>query len=558
MIKPRTVLAILLVMHAGLLAWSAYRHSPTADEWGHLPAGLIHWREARFDAYRVNPHLVRMLGAAPLVVFYPELEAFAPLVSQPLDRPEFLAGLDFYLRYGDACFWYFTVARWACIPFSLLGVYLCYRWAMELYGPTAGLVAAALWSFSPSVLAYGQLMVPDVGAASLGLAANYVFWRWLRRPSDASSMLAGTVLATAILAKATWIVLLVLWPVVWLVVRLRTRKAGLSVFRLVAMLLIAVYWLNAAYLFQGTFSRLGDYEFASRVLSGKTDQDPQDSAGNRFRPTPLAAIPVPLPADFVLGIDRQKVDFELGMPSYLRGEWRRGGWWYYYLYAMAIKEPLGTWILFLWAGAIGVRSWMRGQSKPWDEAWLLLPAVVVLTFVSSQTGFNHHLRYVLPAFPYLYIFAARLFQQGSVPVRCAPIRWGLLVWAVASSLWVYPHSLSYFNEAVGGPMKGHLHLHNSNTDWGQDLIFARQWLERHPEIRVDGAAIGLTAPLRFRGEIIRSAPQQPTPGYYVVSVNAMCDYGDPYGYFRDLEPAAMITYAIRLYRIDEEPTDEPP
>ncbi|TVS20162.1 MAG: hypothetical protein EA424_05395 [Planctomycetaceae bacterium] len=68
----------------------------------------------------------------------------------------------------------------------------------------------------------------------------------------------------------------------------------------------------------------------------------------------------------------------------------------------------------------------------------------------------------------------------------------------------------------------------------------------------------MTAPLRVRGEIIRSAPQQPTSGYYVVSVNAMCDYGDPYGDFRDLEPAAIIAYAIRLYRIDEEPTDEPP
>jgi hypothetical protein len=42
-----------------------------------------------------------------------------------------------------------------------------------------------------------------------------------------------------------------------------------------------------------------------------------------------------------------------------------------------------------------------------DEAVLLSPGLL-LAPVSSQTGFNHHLRYVLPALPFLFVWAGRV------------------------------------------------------------------------------------------------------------------------------------------------------
>ena len=47
----------------------------------------------------------------------------------------------------------------------------------------------------------------------------------------------------------------------------------------------------------------------------------------------------------------------------------------------------------------------------------------------------------------------------------------LLLWSITSSLWIYPHSLSYFNETIGGPLNGPEHLLGSNVDWGQDLRY---------------------------------------------------------------------------------------
>ena len=67
--------------------------------------------------------------------------------------------------------------------------------------------------------------------------------------------------------------------------------------------------------------------------------------------------------NYLLGIDLQKREFENKMWSYLNGEWRLGGWWYYYIYALAIKEPLGTWVLMAMAVALTVVDvWRRRRS----------------------------------------------------------------------------------------------------------------------------------------------------------------------------------------------------
>jgi hypothetical protein len=55
----------------------------------------------------------------------------------------------------------------------------------------------------------------------------------------------------------------------------------------------------------------------------------------------------------------------------------------------------------------------------------------------------------------------------------------------------------------GGPLHGHRHLVSSNIDWGQDLLFLRNWAQRHPKARplriaynlhlVEPPALGLEA-----------------------------------------------------------------
>ena len=223
--------------------------------------------------------------------------------------------------------------------------------------------------------------------------------------------------------------------------------------QLAAVLLVGCYTLNMGYLFDGTFRPLGKYAFISRLFRGPEVSENQQTpaAENRFGGTWLGTIPLPLPADFVQGIDTQRYDFEDGLPSYLRGTWAEHGWWYYYLYALAIKEPLGNWCLV--ALAVVVTTFGSGYSASWrDEMIVLLPFFVILTFVSSQTGFSVHSRYVISAMPLLFVWiskVARVFERRSFTwkrLTMAAMTAFALIWSVVSSLAIFPHCLSYFNE----------------------------------------------------------------------------------------------------------------
>jgi len=56
-----------------------------------------------------------------------------------------------------------------------------------------------------------------------------------------------------------------------------------------------------------------------------------------------------------------------------------------------------------------------------------------------------------------------------------------LLSVVLSTLSVYPHQLAYFNELSGGIRGGNQHLLGSNLDWGQDLLFLKDYQQQHSE-----------------------------------------------------------------------------
>ena len=182
--------AALLVIHTGLLAWCGYRYSPTLDEVGHLPGGLVIWQYGRFDLYRVNPPLPRAVAAIP-VALLPHQTDWSKFSDAPGARPEWAIGSDFIRANGERAFWLFALARWACIPFSLVGAIVCWRWGRALFGETEGLIALALWCFCPNIIGNGSLVTPDVPAAALGLLAAFCYWRWLRQPTWRWALLAG-------------------------------------------------------------------------------------------------------------------------------------------------------------------------------------------------------------------------------------------------------------------------------------------------------------------------------------------------------------------------------
>src|SRR4051794_9405016 len=111
---------VIVLVHLALCVWGACRHSPTVDEPAYLCSGISHWEFGRFDLCRVSPPLVRLVAAWPVMLASPKLD-WHNYIDAPGVRGEHAVGHDFVIANGDRSFWLFTLGRFACIPFSLLG-----------------------------------------------------------------------------------------------------------------------------------------------------------------------------------------------------------------------------------------------------------------------------------------------------------------------------------------------------------------------------------------------------------------------------------------------------
>ncbi len=573
-LRPRwltAVVVIIVTVHIGILTWISSVNSPNIDELAHLPSGISHWEYGRFDLYRVNPPLVRMVAAVPVMLAGAERD-WSNWKDSPYSRSEFWVGKDFVKNNGFNTFWYFSLARFACIPFSVLGCIVSYRWASELYGWRSGLVALLMYAFCPNFIAWGASMTPDAASASTGVLAAWIFWKWLENSTWRRAALAGATLGLALLTKSTWIFFLILYPVLWTVILMFRPQPDkpqplASGRQLVTILLLGVYILNLGYGFEGSFTPLGKFAFISKSLSGK---DMPQNGANRFAGTIAGNLPVPLPANYVRGIDVQKCDFERGKWSYLRGEQKKGGWWYYYLYGLLVKTPIGFLGLIFYAFFQAIVSFRKVKNTSLlNELILLLPAVFILLLISSQTGFNRYVRYALPAMPFIYIFTSRIICRFKNGVLSASLVSGLLLLGIIEASLILPHSMSFFNIAAGGPVGGPRHLVDSNVDWGQDLLFLKKWYDDNPDARplhvayfpewdIAPSTAGIECSRVPKQDLSSNWDiQNMPPGWYAVSVNYLYGYhyfgnDEPvYEYFRSMKPVARAGYSIYIYRINK-------
>jgi hypothetical protein len=552
----------------------------TPDETAHLPVGLRYWDTGEFWAYHHNPPLTRLVHALPLVLLDVR-RIHADLEFRLHERgPDGVIADDFRLLHRSDYIETFALARLMGVAFAVVGGWVVYCWARDLFGESGGLLALALWTFCPFILGHAGLVTPDVGVTSLCVAASYQFWRYLRAPSMKRSACSGVLLGLAEGAKFSAVIL----PPVWFVLALaafgcRTR-AGQVRPRVThhlrdAVLLtgISLVTLNSLYLWEGTGQKLGTFPLRSTSLTREVqdaDDDTERQRLNRFANSRLGAVRVPLPRHYILGFDDQLWDMEQrGFYKYLRGELRgpeQTGWWYYYVYGLLVKWPLGTLLLVTLASLmLTSRSWRLDLTT---ELSLLLPPLAVIALLSLKTGLNSHIRYIVPALPFLMIHAARVmsWRQSGRVWRTVLVA-AAVVWSGFSVVGAHPHYLAYFNEAAGGPRAGIRHLADSNLDWGQGLLGLRDWLEvQRPGQTISLAYFGGTDPrdvgLRFK----RLDPRDPEPGIHAIGASILAGVpnviwdvqgnriqwgADAFHAYRELQPIEVPGYSIYVFEVSE-------
>ena len=214
------------------------------------------------------------------------------------------------------------------------------------------------------------------------------------------------------------------------------------------------------------------------------------------------------------------------------------------------------------AAALAVRN--GKTSFLTKESFLIVPAVGFVSYFC----FSHHpvsLRYILPIYPLLFVFASGvtclLLSRKSFAL-------GFLLaagWYITASTIIHPHYLAYFNEFVGGPQNGYKYLVDSNLDWGQDLKGLGTFMRERGISRINLSYFGTDVPGRYGisyyrlpSLVLRPNPDgSSVPAKDWVAISATNLQGTPFkdrdtfAMFRDRQPVAMIGYSIFIYRLDD-------
>jgi glutamine amidotransferase-like uncharacterized protein/4-amino-4-deoxy-L-arabinose transferase-like glycosyltransferase len=564
-----SVIVLVIVIHVIFLVLLSFKDSPTNIEIAHLPSGLSHWEHGTFYYFKQNPPLVRLIASLP-VSLIPHKTNWQAFSEDKRLRCELAVGSDFLEVNQEKIPLLYGLARLACIPFSILGALICYFWAKELCGDAAGLIATLLWCFSPMILGHGHLLNPDVAAATMGVTAIYAFRAWLKKKTNEKAIIAGIACGFCILTKSTWIFLLILLPLLYTIIKVfrlqnenqcSLKKEWLHIG---VILSIAIFFINLVYGFEGSFRPLGQYQFVSQSLTGKLPSTfGIPKLGNRFSNSVLGYLPVPFPGYFIEGLDIQKFDFERPWDSYLNGEWKNGGWWYYYFYGMLYKTPETTLLLFLIA--LFLFLFYSQYRLPVNENILLaLPCIFIIGLCSSQSTMSVHYRYIIPAFPFIYIFTSRiglLLRGKFLPPKI--IVSTICCGTILITLLHYPHYLSYFNSIAGGFQNGYKKMQASSLDWGQDLYRLKKWQKNHHDVSEPFflALYSYVKPewLDLKGKPIVQMihqtedfdPQLLESGWFAVS--RCYTYGNElnFSFFDTLRPVGIIGNTIDIFHLSE-------
>lgn len=547
----------ILVVHITLVAWSSWIHSPNVDEAAHLASGVTILTKRSFELYSVNPPLVKSIAALPLLPLH--LSVPADATNSP--RPEFSVGVEFLKENQDSFRPYFFWARLACLPFSLLGAVVCFLWARDLFGNVSGLAALAIWCLSPNIIGLASTICPDVAATSLGLLTCYIFSKWLKNVTLKNTLLLGIALGFSELAKMSWIIFIVILPSIWLIfqwnnIRRKRRIVLRSGISLLTVFLISLAVLNSFYLFDGTMTKIGDISFRSQFFRRIRQAD--------FFGFQTAKIPLPLPVDYIKGMDIQKVDFESGrFDSYLLGKWQSGkGWYSYYFVGLLVKVPIPVLVLCIMSATFCIILRSRFIRKS-DLTVLLLPPLIFFLFISSQNGFSRHFRYILPVLPFLHVLASGCFNKSIEQQSIYRFSALLLLWMAVGSLMSYPHSLSYFNAIAGGSQNGYRILLDSAIDWGQDFYLLKDWQEKHTDAKpffvacyseIPPKLFGIESdepPTANQNSLEYGRPLFPPVGWYAISVHELMHHSNKFIFFRRQKPTTRIGGSINIYHVEE-------
>ncbi|RII26154.1 MAG: hypothetical protein CXR31_10625 [Geobacter sp.] len=514
--NKQLIVTLLLALFLTQSCISLTSKSATFDEVQYFGIGKYIMQHQKWDVMGaiLHPPLTYYLGSLPLLFAKedPQLWEYGD-VKRDLDflgAPDIYRGQELLSLPENKDDRLLISSRLLTALVSLLLGYYVYRFSRELFGEASGVLSLFFFSFCPNMLAFSGISVPDMPLTVFSFISIYYLWLSLKRDARKYTMLAGLFLGLALLCKFTALLLLPLDVCIFTLFMLKEKRnvaaKGTTVLCIAVLLLFGGYSFNMTPFVQGNLYRLSQAE--------------------------------------------------TGQSTFLMGQYSVHGWWYYYPLAFLMKTPISLLTVFSLALALLCKSWKDN----WQALLFLLAPVVAIMFFFCAAPYSIALRYILPIYPFIFVIAGSLARQGK---RIRYFTGLMAVWYVGASLYVAPHYLAYFNEAVGGPGNGYKYLVDGNLDWGQDLKGLKKFMDKNGIKRISLSYFGADSPQRYGIEydwlpshyLLNPAKERPVQIHSdqllaISATNLQGLYLDDRNQFKWLlqsQPIAKIGYSIFVY-----------
>lgn len=519
------IAAVLVAVSVARIIANSVQLSETYDEGVHIAAGIELLDKGTFTWEPKHPPLSRVavaLGpwlAGARFQGMPDIwsEGRAIIHAQNAEQTLFLA-------------------RLGVIPFFLLAAAMLWRWTRLLAGEFEALIAVALYSLTPIVLAHAGVATTDMAMAATFVALLYAATRWLETPTARSSAWLGLAGMAALTAKLSSVAFFGVTVVLVLVVRWWLSRAGDR----------GPALLTRAHV-QGLPVVFGVAALAAWTLY-------------RFQMGRWHGVPVPL-TTLVQGLRDLVSHNEYGHASYLLGEAYADGRALFFPVGIAVKSPLT--LLGLGLAGMVIAGLRLRRERDWRLAVPLIACVAVLA-VSIPARINIGTRHVLPVFLVLAMCGGMAFAAAWRRATSAAGRGMLVLCTIAgllSTVWPVRDPLAYFSELAG--RQPERVLVDSDLDWGQDLLRLRDTLRTRGIDSVTTAYFGSAVPEMY-GLPVRARWRRGTPvqGWFAVSttLRARGDatlrngqwemHPEAFDWLDAYTPVAAIGQGMLLYRID--------
>jgi 4-amino-4-deoxy-L-arabinose transferase-like glycosyltransferase len=431
--RSLAIAACLVLLACVRIVAAGAELTPTWDEPAHVACGMEYLAKHVYRYEPQHPPLARAMGA-----LLPWIAG-----SRPQGQANFNTEGVAIIYQGGHPAQTLALMRAGILVFFLMACAVIYFWAKRSFGNTVALLAVALFTLVPTVLAHAGLATTDMGLTAGLAAAFFCLLLWAESPTWKRSVLLGVATAFALLTKFTALGYFPAAAVFALVAYVIVERPGVGGLIAAARPRVLPFLLAVA---TGTLTVWAGYFFS-------------------FGKVPETNLTLPAP-ELWDGIRFAMYHTSKGHAAYFLGEVRNTGWWYFFPVLLAVKTPL-AWLLL--AGFGLAVSWSRRARLAY---WLPVAFALGVLLPAMTSHVNIGLRHILPIFVGLSIVAAiglaRLLELAPGAKWAGPAAVLLVAWMAVSGAVHHPDYLSYFNE-LGGDRPERIVV-DSDLDWGQNII----------------------------------------------------------------------------------------